>query len=92
MYDKLKYEKMEGSTRAKAPVQSGRRCVLPLESVSLRERIDEMIGLAGTVMGRPADISGLRRLYAGDPVRIYRTLPDLLEDVLAGHTPIGLDD
>jgi len=167
-------------------------CVLPLKGTTMRERIDEMIALAGETFGRPADIGGLRKLYAGenipihpagerflqqyaylfstmcpsfeneednaefyfdtfdemgdelqdcslravsrrdwrassaagcpvtpvgiygfgkplavyagedgklyayngisDPVRIYATLPDLLEEALDGHMPIGLDD
>ena len=42
--------------------------VLPLKSDTLRGRIDEMIALAGEVMGRPADIGGLRKLYAAERV------------------------
>jgi hypothetical protein len=37
---------------------------------------------------------GLLYAYSGDsdPVRTYRSLPDLLEDELQGHLPLGLDD
>lgn len=45
--------------------------VLPLKGATLRERIEEMISLAGEVMGRPADISGLRKLYAAERVQMH---------------------
>lgn len=45
--------------------------VIPLKSDTLRGRIDEMIALAGEVMGRPADIGGLRKLYAAEKVPLH---------------------
>lgn len=42
--------------------------VLPLKSGTLRERIEEMMALACEIMGRPADIGGLKKFYAGESV------------------------
>ena len=42
--------------------------VIPLKGGTLRERIEEMMALMGEIMGRPADISGLKKLYADEKV------------------------
>ena len=45
--------------------------VIPLKGATLRERIDEMLALGGEVMGRPADISKLKKLYAEERVPLH---------------------
>ncbi len=47
---------------------AGKGCVFPLKSGTLREKIKEMMDLAGEVMGRPANIKSLRKLYADEQV------------------------
>ena len=56
-----------------------RRCALPLKSGTLRERIREMIDLAGKAMGRPADISRLRKLYDKENVPLLPCAERFLE-------------
>lgn len=45
--------------------------ILPAEGSTLRERIEKLIKLACETFGRPADISGLRKLYADENVQIH---------------------
>jgi hypothetical protein len=42
--------------------------IIPFKGDTLRERIEDMINQGGEVMGRPADISGLRKLYEDEKV------------------------
>lgn len=53
--------------------------ILPAEGSSLRERIEELIKLAGETFGRPADISGLRKLYADENVPLHPAGEDFLK-------------
>ncbi len=53
--------------------------ILPVEGSSLRERIGKLIKLAGETFGRPADISGLRKLYADENVPLLPAGEDFLK-------------
>ncbi len=53
--------------------------ILPAEGSTLREKIEELIKLAGETFGRPADISGLRKLYADENVPLLPAGEDFLK-------------
>ena len=55
-------------TKAPLSKQEYQGYILPLKGGSLRERIDEMIRLAGKIARRPAVLNRLRKLYADEKV------------------------
>ena len=52
--------------------------ILPVKGNTLRERIEDLIRLAGETFGRPANISGLRKLYADENVPLLPAGEDFL--------------